>query len=61
MYSNDPISKWHENAKNSNIQPQVLIHFALLYWLDKKAGPLLENELINFTKILNAVCSLIGI
>ncbi|OXU28898.1 hypothetical protein TSAR_008176 [Trichomalopsis sarcophagae] len=58
MYSNDPISKWQDYALNSDIQPGVLIQFALLYWLIKKEGAPLEIELVNFTKLLNAICSL---
>lgn len=60
MYSSDPISKWQEYASNSDIQPAVLMEFALLYWLVKKTGAPLEIELINFTKLLNAICSLNG-
>ena len=60
MYSNDPVSKWQDYAFNSDIQPKVLIEFALLYWLNKKIGISLEIELINFTKLLNAICSLNG-
>ncbi|XP_058803180.1 rab3 GTPase-activating protein non-catalytic subunit isoform X2 [Phymastichus coffea] len=58
MSSNDPISKWQEYALNSEIQPAVLMEFALLYWLNRKADARLEIELINFTKLLNAICSL---
>lgn len=60
MYSNDPISKWREYALNSDIKPSVLMQFALHYWLTRKTGAPLEIELINFIKILNAVCSLTG-
>lgn len=60
MYSSDPISKWQDYALNSDIQPGVLIQFALLYWLIKKEGAPLEIELVNFTKLLNAICSLNG-
>jgi hypothetical protein len=60
MYSNDPISKWQDYALNSDIQPEVLIEFALNYWLTKNIGTSLEIELINFTKLLNAICSLNG-
>ncbi|KAL7296960.1 hypothetical protein TKK_0009400 [Trichogramma kaykai] len=59
MYSNDPISKWQENAQSSDIQPGVLIQFAMLYWLNKNQGAPLEIELVNFTKLLFAICSFI--
>ncbi|XP_014218423.1 rab3 GTPase-activating protein regulatory subunit isoform X2 [Copidosoma floridanum] len=58
MYSNDPISKWQNYALNSDIKPSVLMQFALHYWLTKKTGAPLEIEMINFTKLLNAICSL---
>lgn len=60
MYSNDPISKWKDCAFNSDIKPRVLLQFAVIYWLNKKPGALLETELINFTKLLNAICSIAG-
>ena len=60
LYSDDSIEKWKEAAAKSEIHPLAMIQFALLYWLHKKQGAPLEIELIRFTKLLRAICSLAG-
>lgn len=60
MYSNDPIAMWKDYAFNSDIKPRVLLQFAVIYWLNKKSGAPLEIELINFVKLLHAICSIAG-
>ncbi|XP_011502639.1 PREDICTED: rab3 GTPase-activating protein non-catalytic subunit [Ceratosolen solmsi marchali] len=58
MYSSVPMSNWRDRAVNSNIHPEVLIQFALIYWLTKSMVSSLEVELISFTKILHTICLL---
>ncbi|XP_051155116.1 rab3 GTPase-activating protein non-catalytic subunit [Leptopilina boulardi] len=58
LYSDDSIEKWREAAKKSDIHPLAMMQFALLYWLHKKRGAPLEVELVRFTKLLRAICSI---
>ena len=58
MYSTDRIEAWREAAVNSNIEPFVLMEFALIYWLDKKRDTCSGVELKQFTQLLSAICSI---
>lgn len=58
LYSDDSTEKWREAAKKSDIHPMAMMQFALLYWLQKKRGAPLEVELVRFTKLLRAICSI---
>lgn len=58
LYSDDSIEKWREAANKSNIHALAMMQFALLYWLQKKRGAPLEVELVRFTKLLRAICSI---
>lgn len=60
LYSDDSTEKWREAAKKSDIHPMAMMQFALLYWLQKKRGAPLEVELVRFTKLLRAICSIPG-
>ena len=60
LYSNESIENWREAAEKSDIYPTVMMQFALLYWLHKKRAAPLEVELIRFTKLIRAICSLVG-
>ncbi|KOC68340.1 Rab3 GTPase-activating protein non-catalytic subunit [Habropoda laboriosa] len=61
VYSCDRIKAWKEAAMESNIQPFVLMEFALIYWLNKRRDIYLEVELKQFTHLLNAICSIANI
>lgn len=56
----DAIEIWKEVAMASNIEPFVLMEFALIYWLDKKKHACLGVELKQFTHLLNGICSIAG-
>ncbi|XP_076280641.1 rab3 GTPase activating protein [Lasioglossum baleicum] len=58
IYSNDRIEAWRETAVNSNIQPFVLMEFALIYWLNRKKKMCLGLELKQFVQLLKAICSI---
>lgn len=60
MYSNDVKEKWQQAAKDSNIQPLILMQLALIYWTHKKGATFLEIELKRFTQLLQAICLLAG-
>lgn len=60
LYSDESIEKWREAAGKSDINPLAMMQFALLYWLHKKRGAPLEVELIRFTKLIRAICSIAG-
>ncbi|XP_076244895.1 rab3 GTPase activating protein isoform X2 [Calliopsis andreniformis] len=61
MYSNDKIETWKVAAINSNIEPFVLMEFALIYWLNKKRDTCSGVELKQFTQLLNAICSITNV
>lgn len=61
MYSTDRIEAWREAAVNSNIEPFVLMEFALIHWLDKKRDTCSGVELKEFTQLLSAICSIASV
>ncbi|XP_054006730.1 rab3 GTPase-activating protein non-catalytic subunit [Hylaeus anthracinus] len=61
IYSNNRIEIWREAAVSSNIQPFVLMEFALVYWLNKKRQMCLRAELKQFTQLVNAICSIANV
>ncbi|EZA61233.1 Rab3 GTPase-activating protein non-catalytic subunit [Ooceraea biroi] len=58
MYSNDVKEKWQQAARDSSIQPFILMQLALTYWTYKEEITSLEIELQRFTQLLYVICLL---
>ncbi|KAI4480653.1 hypothetical protein M0804_010206 [Polistes exclamans] len=58
MIFHETIETWKTAAANSNIQPNVFMQLALIYWMYKEDDRNLELTLTRFTHLLHAICSL---
>ncbi|XP_014614493.1 PREDICTED: rab3 GTPase-activating protein non-catalytic subunit [Polistes canadensis] len=58
MIFHETIETWKTVAANSNIQPNVFMQLALIYWMYKEDDRNLELTLTRFTQLLHAICSL---
>ncbi|KAH0948530.1 hypothetical protein HN011_009005 [Eciton burchellii] len=58
MYSNDIKEKWQQPARDSSIQPFILMQLAITYWIHKEEIMCLEIELKRFTQLLYVICLL---
>ncbi|XP_071637599.1 rab3 GTPase-activating protein non-catalytic subunit isoform X3 [Temnothorax longispinosus] len=59
MYSDDDMTvKWQQAAKDSNIQPFIVMRLALMYWTRKEEAKFSERELKRFTQLLRVICLL---
>ncbi|KAJ9600993.1 hypothetical protein L9F63_000831, partial [Diploptera punctata] len=61
LYSDTKVEDWKNAAANSCIEPSHLMQLALQFWLQKREGAALEAEMLRFTELLKAICSLADI
>lgn len=60
LYSDTKVEDWKKAAAKSHIEPAHLMQLALHFWLQKREGAALEAEMLRFTELLKAICSLAG-
>ena len=60
LYSDTKVEDWKAAAADSCIDPGHLMQLALQFWLQKREGQALEAEMLRFTELLKAICSLAG-
>ncbi|PSN52085.1 Rab3 GTPase-activating protein non-catalytic subunit [Blattella germanica] len=58
LYSDTKVEDWKAAAADSCIEPAHLMQLALQFWLQKREGAALEAEMLRFTELLKAICSL---
>ncbi|PNF37324.1 hypothetical protein B7P43_G00463 [Cryptotermes secundus] len=58
LYSDTKVEDWKKAAAKSHIEPAHLMQLALHFWLQKREGAALEAEMLRFTELLKAICSL---
>jgi hypothetical protein len=61
LYSDTEVEDWKKAAAESHIEPAHLMQLALHFWLQKREGAALEAEMLRFTELLKAICSLAGL